>query len=140
MPHIERETKMNNVNGPTAALLFATVVMVLGGCAGAPGGGEPVAPSPRGSDSASPPPAPTSRPTPTAPAPRQSTPEPNVEGMTVYELQERLAKLGYKPGTVDGILGARTVDALKKYQADNKLPVTGVVDADTIRKLRSEKP
>ena len=59
--------------------------------------------------------------------------------MTAYELQERLTRLGYKPGAVDGIAGAKTIEALKKYQSDNKLPPTGNMDADTIRKLRSEK-
>jgi peptidoglycan hydrolase-like protein with peptidoglycan-binding domain len=130
---------MNYVNRPAALLLFAAVV--LGGCAGAPAdSGDAAAPKPRGSESTTPPPASPPRPTPSTPAPRQSAPEPNVEGMTIYELQERLAKLGYKPGVVDGVSGPRTVDALKKYQADSKLPVTGLVDTDTIRKLRSEKP
>ena len=130
---------MKHLNRPTAVALFAAVV--LSGCAGAPAdSGDAAVPKPRGSESSTPPPAPPARATPSTTAPRQSLPEPNVEGMTIYELQERLAKLGYKPGTVDGVSGPRTVDALKKYQADSKLPVTGLVDADTIRKLRSEKP
>ena len=60
--------------------------------------------------------------------------------MTTYELQDRLAALGYKPGAVDGVAGPRTLDALKSFQADNKLPATGTLDADTIRKLRTAKP
>jgi len=129
---------MNYVSRPAAVLLFAA--MVLTGCAGAPSdGGEAAAPKRGASDSNAPPPAPPPRPAPSTPATRPSAPEPNVEGMTVYELQERLAKLGYKVGTVDGISGPRTIDALKKYQADRKLPVTGLVDTETIRALRSEK-
>ena len=61
----------------------------------------------------------------------------NVEGMTVFEMQERLNELGYKLGAVDGVSGPRTVEALKKFQADNKLPPTGIIDPDTIRKLRA---
>jgi peptidoglycan hydrolase-like protein with peptidoglycan-binding domain len=129
---------MNYLSKPTAIIVFTAAV--LSGCAGAPADGGDSAAKPRAPETTAPPPAPPARPLPPAPVPRQSAPEPNVEGMTVFELQERLMKLGYKPGTVDGVSGPRTVDALKKYQADNKLPVTGTTDADTIRKLRSEKP
>ena len=105
--------------------------LFLAGCAGAP-----EAPSP------TPPPQQPTRPQP-APAaqPRAPQPEPgvNVEGMTVFEMQERLNELGYKLGTVDGVAGPRTVEALKKFQSDNKLSPTGTIDADTIKKLRSAK-
>ena len=62
-----------------------------------------------------------------------------MEGMTVFEMQERLNELGYKLGTVDGVAGPRTVEALKKFQSDNKLSPTGTIDADTIKKLRAAK-
>ncbi|MGH7488597.1 MAG: peptidoglycan-binding domain-containing protein, partial [bacterium] len=35
----------------------------------------------------------------------------------VRELQEALTKSGYDPGPVDGIMGPRTKDALRKYMA-----------------------
>ena len=35
----------------------------------------------------------------------------------IRELQEALAKSGYDPGPVDGIMGPRTKDALRKYMA-----------------------
>jgi localization factor PodJL len=54
-------------------------------------------------------------------------------------MQERLNEMGYKLGAVDGVSGPRTVEALKKFQSDNKLPPTGTIDPDTIRKLRSAK-
>jgi len=54
-------------------------------------------------------------------------------------MQERLNELGYKLGTVDGVAGPRTVEALKKFQSDNKLSPTGTIDADTIRKLRAAR-
>jgi peptidoglycan hydrolase-like protein with peptidoglycan-binding domain len=75
-----------------------------------------------------------------APARPQQAPEAESEGMTVYELQDRLAALGYKPGTVDGVLGPRTVDALKKFQGDKNLAVTGTINVETIRALRTAKP
>ena len=59
--------------------------------------------------------------------------------MTIFEMQERLNELGYKLGTVDGVSGPKTVEALKKFQSDNKLPPTGTIDPETIRKLRSAK-
>lgn len=80
---------------------------------------------------------------PREPAPARAqpaTPEVDNEGMTVYELQDRLAALGYKPGTVDGVLGPRTLDALKKFQGDKNLAVTGTLNVETIRALRSAKP
>ena len=74
------------------------------------------------------------------PRPQPPAPEADSEGMTVYELQDRLAALGYKPGAIDGVLGPRTLDALKKFQTDKNLAVTGTLNADTIRALRTAKP
>ena len=106
--------------------------LFLAGCAGAPE--TPSAP-------ATPPPQPTRPPPAPAAQPRTQQPDPaaSAEGMTVFEMQERLNELGYKLGTVDGVAGPRTVEALKKFQSDNKLSPTGTIDADTIKKLRSAK-
>ena len=104
--------------------------LLLAGCAGAPE-------TPR-SAPATPPPQP-SRPQPAPASTQQPAPAVNVEGMTIFEMQERLNELGYKLGTVDGVSGPRTVEALKKFQSDNKLPPTGTIDPETIRKLRSAK-
>jgi peptidoglycan hydrolase-like protein with peptidoglycan-binding domain len=46
------------------------------------------------------------------------------EGGPVEEVQEELAV------KVTGVFDEKTRDALIKYQQDNDLPVTGVVDAD----------
>ena len=104
--------------------------LLLAGCAGAP---ETPSSAP-----AAPPPQP-SRPQPAPATTPQPAPAVNVEGMTIFEMQERLNELGYKLGTVDGVSGPRTVEALKKFQSDNKLPPTGAIDPETIRKLRSAK-
>jgi len=74
------------------------------------------------------------------PRPQPSEPAANNDGITIFELQERLSGLGYKLGEVDGVFGPRTIDALKKFQGDNKLPVTGAIDAETVRRLRNAKP
>ena len=86
------------------------------------------------------PPAPAPQREPAPARPQQAAPEPENEGMTVYELQDRLAALGYKAGTVDGVLGPRTTDALKKFQADKNLAITGTINPETIRALRTAKP
>jgi Putative peptidoglycan binding domain len=53
----------------------------------------------------------------------------------VEATQERLAQLGYYNGTVDGIFGPTTRDAVAKYQIDNQLDVTGSLSPDTLQSL-----
>jgi ankyrin repeat protein len=59
---------------------------------------------------------------------------------TVYQVQKNLKELGYDPGSPDGIWGKKTVSAIKRFQLDNGLPVTGKLNAQTRAKLISEKP
>jgi peptidoglycan hydrolase-like protein with peptidoglycan-binding domain len=56
--------------------------------------------------------------------------------MSAMDMQKRLTELGYKPGPVDGKPGPRTTNALKKFQHDHKLAVTGTLDEETIRALQ----
>jgi peptidoglycan hydrolase-like protein with peptidoglycan-binding domain len=105
--------------------------LLLAGCAGAPE-------TPSSAPAPASPPQPSRPPTPPA-GTQQPAPAVNAEGMTIFEMQERLNELGYKLGTVDGVSGPKTVEALKKFQSDNKLPPTGTIDPETIRKLRSAK-
>lgn len=44
---------------------------------------------------------------------------------TVRDVQNGLARLGYNPGPVDGVLGPRTGDAIRSYQRDHGLLVDG---------------
>ena len=46
-------------------------------------------------------------------------------GNTVRRVQEGLARLGYRPGPVDGIAGAQTREAIRAYQRDHGLLVDG---------------
>lgn len=57
----------------------------------------------------------------------------------VEEAQIKLQNLGYDPGEPDGILGKRTREALRKYQEDCGLPVSGNLDQATIKKLDLKK-
>ena len=45
--------------------------------------------------------------------------------------QVRLAKLGYYPGPIDGDFGPMTSQAIRSYQIDYGLPVTGRLDSRT---------
>ena len=47
----------------------------------------------------------------------------------VKVLQRNLAKLNYDPGPADGVMGAKTVRAIRRYQVANGLPATGKVSA-----------
>jgi N-acetylmuramoyl-L-alanine amidase len=51
-------------------------------------------------------------------------------------VQQRLNNLAYDCGAEDGEIGERTVEALKKFQAEHKLQVTGEADAATKAKLK----
>lgn len=62
-------------------------------------------------------------------------PRADAKPMTTAEMQRALATLKYQPGTADGMMGRRTVDALKKFQSDNGLPQTGQMNSETQAKL-----
>lgn len=53
-------------------------------------------------------------------------------------VQARLKNLGYNPGRIDGCLGPRTRAAIKRFQADQDLDVTGEPDDATIAALLDE--
>jgi len=50
--------------------------------------------------------------------------------------QSLLKAVGYDPGTVDGEIGELTRSAIRKFQADHKLAVTGVVSNELLKHLR----
>ncbi len=58
-------------------------------------------------------------------AAERNAPPPSTE--LVSALQTSLGQLGYDPGPADGIFGAKTVDAVKQFQAEQGLPETGIV-------------
>lgn len=54
---------------------------------------------------------------------------------TVFKTQKKLQELGYNPGPLDGIWGKKTKSALKRFQHDNSLFMTGKLDSITKEKL-----
>jgi Putative peptidoglycan binding domain len=59
----------------------------------------------------------------------------SLANAAVGAVQSELAKLGYYSGAIDGTLGDQTEAALARYQEDNGLSVTGIVDAATLQSL-----
>jgi hypothetical protein len=49
----------------------------------------------------------------------------------LYRAQTRLARLGYYRGPIDGDFGPMTNRAIRNYQADYGLPITGRLDSRT---------
>ena len=57
------------------------------------------------------------------------------DSATVQAVQTQLFNLGYYSGSIDGIFGPTTRDAVAKYQIANHLTVTGSLSPDTIQSL-----
>ena len=51
-------------------------------------------------------------------------------------VQRALAQLGYYHGPVDGVVGQRTVKAIRWFQSIDSVPVTGEIHSATLRALR----
>lgn len=62
-----------------------------------------------------------------------------AQPMSIADAQRRLAELGYEPGAADGLMGRGTVEALKQFQRDYGLPLTGKLDRRTSEALQSAK-
>jgi ankyrin repeat protein len=57
----------------------------------------------------------------------------------IFEAQNKLEELGYDPGKPDGIRGRKTVTAIKLFQEDSGLPITGRLDAQTKSMLSTQR-
>jgi len=54
----------------------------------------------------------------------------------VKSIQKTLGKLGYDAGPVDGLIGASTNAAIRKFEKDRKLPVKGRISGRLVRELK----
>lgn len=84
--------------------------------------------------------APTSDPLPKPDVVEVPTPAPTPlpYQAEVAEVQGLLKQLGYNVGRVDGKLGPKTGEMVSSYQTKAGLTASGVVDADTLSKLKAE--
>ncbi len=59
----------------------------------------------------------------------------HVTRATIMEVQRELNQKGYNAGPADGLMGTRTRGALRQFQRDSNLPVTGRIDRETAERL-----
>ena len=58
------------------------------------------------------------------------------KGSDVKEFQQILKDAGYYLGKIDGNYGKRTARAIREFQDDNEISITGKVDANTFAKIK----
>ena len=63
---------------------------------------------------------------------------PFLRGDRVRTLQTALEAIGFEVGTIDGVFGRGTDQAVRAFQEWYGLPVTGVVDIDTANGIAAE--
>ena len=56
----------------------------------------------------------------------------------VRRVQQRLVEVGHDPGTVDGVMGEKTRQALRSFQQTRGLEPTGEPDGQTLAELGAE--
>lgn len=72
-------------------------------------------------------PAPDTTPLPTVPVPPISPEAAAQERKQVHAVQQALADLGYGPLTVDGLMGNETASAIRRFELDRGMAITGRV-------------
>ena len=75
------------------------------------------------------------------PSPDAKKPAQRAAALTndeIREMQAWLKAFGFDPGPIDGYPGARTMAAVKRYQAARQREETGIVDRSLLRKVRSD--
>lgn len=68
-------------------------------------------------------------------APRSKVDTERLRREMIQDTQLGLAALGYSPGPADGIMGPGTAAAIRKFQTERGLPVTGEVDSLLVRAI-----
>jgi uncharacterized protein YecT (DUF1311 family) len=57
---------------------------------------------------------------------------------TIRQIQARLTELGYAPGPIDGLMGSRTAQAIRRFEADIGAPVTGQPTRLILQRMQDE--
>jgi peptidoglycan hydrolase-like protein with peptidoglycan-binding domain len=68
----------------------------------------------------------------TQPSANQNAGALKLDADQIRQLQQALNEHGFNAGEVDGVFGARTREALKRFQSQAGLPATGELDAQTL--------
>ncbi len=71
--------------------------------------------------------------------PAETKPKPKSDPL-VKSAQQILTELGYNPGPVDGLNGAKTTAAFIQFQRDYGIEVTGRIDQESFQKLFDLRP
>jgi N-acetylmuramoyl-L-alanine amidase len=61
----------------------------------------------------------------------------NARGERTLKAQQYLQQLGYNPGPADGKYGKRTESAIKNFQQDHGLPVTGMIGDQILKEMKT---
>jgi formate hydrogenlyase subunit 3/multisubunit Na+/H+ antiporter MnhD subunit len=69
----------------------------------------------------------------------QRVPAPTLSNRLVELVQHHLNDLGYAPGPLDGLIGPRTLDAIRRFQRDQGLAATGVLSFDLLERIQSAR-
>ncbi len=64
---------------------------------------------------------------------------PTVGSATISEAQTELRQRGYTITTITGTANAETATAVRAYQADARLPITGDINSDLMQQLRTAR-
>lgn len=64
-----------------------------------------------------------------------ATPVLGQDRAAIENAQKTLKQQGHDPGSVDGVIGPQTIAAVRAYQKEQGLEVTGRLDASTLVKL-----
>ncbi len=72
----------------------------------------------------------------TMPGPAPSGVAGRVSTTQVRGAQAELARRGFNPGPIDGVIGRRTAGAIRAFQRSQRLPETGTLTPETLSALR----
>ena len=61
-----------------------------------------------------------------------------IDKTQLSEIQRYLARLKFDPGTPNGVLGDKTAEAIRQYQADRKLKVDGEATRALLFRLKAD--
>ena len=65
----------------------------------------------------------------------QQKPELQLSRNLIKDVQRALKDQGYYDGSIDGVIGPETREAVRNFQIAHRLPVTGQLDEETVKQL-----